>query len=673
MRRTLLAARPSRSAFRIGMPPATAASKASATPRFSASRASSAPCRAIRALLAVTTCLPRSSAAVTSARAGSSLPPISSTTASISGAAASAAGSSSQRKPVRSIPRSRARLRAETAVTTSARPARRASSAEFSRSRRSVPAPTVPSPAMPILSGGFTGAARPWRRGSGSVLEEDLGARRGGIVGAARRRLDLDRVRRHAFGAQLLRHCAGAAQRQGEAVELLLHRFLRRDRLRVADHANRAALPMVQRGDLAEARPVGVAQGRGAVGEADGAQLLRGGRCGAALAGAERGGPRLGRGNGCDGDGRGRQLRRRRWRWRRLAGRNVGDGRAGQRRFVRRGRLRRGGRGRLRRGRGLRRSGDRALRQGDGGGRGRRRTRHDPRRGGAGAQRVGAVFRVLSIGDEALLQLVAVDRAQRIARRVRDVGEIGIGLLAARLEVLLVLGGVVERVVLRHAGQVAVPGNRVQRVRHRAARQCQKRQTDGPHPEPASPSRTTTRPHHAPLPEAQTLPILNDKRGARRCINPVRTGIMKEPHPREIKVPDPVAWSRSMAELAERSQRLVQDFLARQADGAGAGIIDPLNVGSAFFEMTRRLMSDPAGLVQAQLSLWQDYLRLWQTTTQRFLTGEQADPIAKPAPGDRRFNDAAWSENALFDYIKQSYLLTARWLQSIVHHVEGLR
>ncbi|HZT50436.1 MAG TPA: class I poly(R)-hydroxyalkanoic acid synthase [Stellaceae bacterium] len=147
---------------------------------------------------------------------------------------------------------------------------------------------------------------------------------------------------------------------------------------------------------------------------------------------------------------------------------------------------------------------------------------------------------------------------------------------------------------------------------------------------------------------------------------------MKEPHPREIKVPDPVAWSRSMAELAERSQRLVQDFLARQADGAGAGIIDPLNVGSAFFEMTRRLMSDPAGLVQAQLSLWQDYLRLWQTTTQRFLTGEQADPIAKPAPGDRRFNDAAWSENALFDYIKQSYLLTARWLQSIVHHVEGL-
>jgi polyhydroxyalkanoate synthase subunit PhaC len=145
---------------------------------------------------------------------------------------------------------------------------------------------------------------------------------------------------------------------------------------------------------------------------------------------------------------------------------------------------------------------------------------------------------------------------------------------------------------------------------------------------------------------------------------------MKEPQPHEIKIPDPVVWSRNMTELAERSQRLVQEFLSRQADGNGS--IDPLNIAGAFIEMTHRLMSDPARLVQAQLSLWQDYLRLWQSTTQHFFTGAPADPVAAPAPGDRRFQDAAWSENALFDYIKQSYLLTARWMQGIVHQVEGL-
>jgi poly[(R)-3-hydroxyalkanoate] polymerase subunit PhaC len=147
-------------------------------------------------------------------------------------------------------------------------------------------------------------------------------------------------------------------------------------------------------------------------------------------------------------------------------------------------------------------------------------------------------------------------------------------------------------------------------------------------------------------------------------------GRMKEPQPHEIKIPDPVAWSRSMAELAERSQRLVQEFLTRQSDGAAG--VDPLNVGGAFFAMTRRLMSDPTALVQAQLSLWKDYLRLWQNTAQHFLTGAPSDPVAAPAAGDRRFADAAWSENALFDYIKQSYLLTARWMQSIVQNVEGL-
>src|ERR1700761_651155 len=62
---------------------------------------------------------------------------------------------------------------------------------------------------------------------------------------------------------------------------------------------------------------------------------------------------------------------------------------------------------------------------------------------------------------------------------------------------------------------------------------------------------------------------------------------------------------------------------------------------------------------------------LWSTTPQRFLGGK-SEPVAEPAPGDRRFKDAAWQESTLFDYIKQSYLLSARWLQSTVREVDGL-
>jgi polyhydroxyalkanoate synthase len=129
--------------------------------------------------------------------------------------------------------------------------------------------------------------------------------------------------------------------------------------------------------------------------------------------------------------------------------------------------------------------------------------------------------------------------------------------------------------------------------------------------------------------------------------------------------------SRQMVEIAEKSRGLVADFLKRQSAGEGIGMASPLSIGAAFFEMTARMMADPSRLVQAQLSLWNDYMTLWQRMTQRFLGGE-AEPVIEPPAGDRRFRDKAWSDNALFDYIKQSYLLTARWLQGAVRDVEGI-
>jgi polyhydroxyalkanoate synthase subunit PhaC len=139
----------------------------------------------------------------------------------------------------------------------------------------------------------------------------------------------------------------------------------------------------------------------------------------------------------------------------------------------------------------------------------------------------------------------------------------------------------------------------------------------------------------------------------------------------DIKLPDPVEWSRNMAEIAQRSQRLVLDFLERQSIDNPLPV-DPLNIAGAFVEMTQRLIADPAKLLQAQLSLWQDYLKLWQRTAQRLLGDEAVPAVAEPLPGDRRFKDQAWSDSAVFDFIKQSYLLTARWMQKTVREVDGL-
>jgi polyhydroxyalkanoate synthase len=137
------------------------------------------------------------------------------------------------------------------------------------------------------------------------------------------------------------------------------------------------------------------------------------------------------------------------------------------------------------------------------------------------------------------------------------------------------------------------------------------------------------------------------------------------------QMPDPAVFADTMARIAEQSQRMVGDFLSRQAVGSEIPGPDPLNLSSAFMEMTSRLMADPAALVQAQVNLWQDMANLWQATARRMM-GEPTEAVIAPPPGDRRFRDPAWEQNQVFDFIKQSYLLTARWMQSTVHNVAGL-
>lgn len=135
-----------------------------------------------------------------------------------------------------------------------------------------------------------------------------------------------------------------------------------------------------------------------------------------------------------------------------------------------------------------------------------------------------------------------------------------------------------------------------------------------------------------------------------------------------FRLPDPTTFGRSMADIAERSQRLVADWLKRQPQEDASA--DPLNIASAFMEMTARLMANPAQLMQAQIGFWQDYMTLWQSTAQRLL-GASSQPVID-APGDKRFKDDAWKENEVFDFIRQSYLLSARFVQQVVGGVDGM-
>ncbi len=138
----------------------------------------------------------------------------------------------------------------------------------------------------------------------------------------------------------------------------------------------------------------------------------------------------------------------------------------------------------------------------------------------------------------------------------------------------------------------------------------------------------------------------------------------------DIKQPDTGALGRGVADIAARSQKLVAEWLKRQA--AEGVALDPLNVGSAFTEMTAKLLANPGALMEAQLGLWRDYMTLWQNTARRIWSNDEPAPVIASDPKDKRFADPAWKQNEIFDFIKQSYLLSARYINDVVTQVDGL-
>ena len=125
--------------------------------------------------------------------------------------------------------------------------------------------------------------------------------------------------------------------------------------------------------------------------------------------------------------------------------------------------------------------------------------------------------------------------------------------------------------------------------------------------------------------------------------------------------------ARDWQAVAERSSRLVQEFLSHQDHS----MEDMRRMNEVFMDAFTRLMKDPEKLVEAQAGLWRDYMNLWQTTTRRMM-GEEVKPVIEPEAGDKRFRDEQWSSDAVFDHIKQSYLLCSNWLQSLMGAVDGL-
>ncbi|WP_246682919.1 class I poly(R)-hydroxyalkanoic acid synthase [Methylobacterium sp. WL9] len=140
--------------------------------------------------------------------------------------------------------------------------------------------------------------------------------------------------------------------------------------------------------------------------------------------------------------------------------------------------------------------------------------------------------------------------------------------------------------------------------------------------------------------------------------------------------PDLEAISRNAAALAEGFGRMSASYLAPlegKANGRGNA-----NPSDEMGDITRTLgkvaetwMSDPQRAMAAQAQLSEAFMALWGSTWSR-MQGEAPAPAIATDPKDKRFADPEWTTNPVFDFIKQSYLITARWAEGLVENAEGI-
>ena len=131
-------------------------------------------------------------------------------------------------------------------------------------------------------------------------------------------------------------------------------------------------------------------------------------------------------------------------------------------------------------------------------------------------------------------------------------------------------------------------------------------------------------------------------------------------------------FAHNMAKAGELWQRVLQELSAKaMRKPVAVGHTDPLAFGESILHTLRNVSVDPVTLAQSQLALVHDHLKLMQSTTAKLL-GKPAETATQAPIKDRRFKDETWEKSPLYDYVKQSYLLNARWLQQSVGNIQGL-
>ena len=137
------------------------------------------------------------------------------------------------------------------------------------------------------------------------------------------------------------------------------------------------------------------------------------------------------------------------------------------------------------------------------------------------------------------------------------------------------------------------------------------------------------------------------------------------------KLPDFAAAAEAMSELARAAQDATLAGMRSFARPQGPLPYDPTPIARAYASLAASLMSEPLKVAEAQQKAWGEWADLWNTAAKRAL-GQEVEPVIQPVKGDRRFHAPSWSQEPVFDTVKQAYLLASRQIGELIDGFETL-
>src|SRR3954462_961186 len=143
-----------------------------------------------------------------------------------------------------------------------------------------------------------------------------------------------------------------------------------------------------------------------------------------------------------------------------------------------------------------------------------------------------------------------------------------------------------------------------------------------------------------------------------------------------FEIRNPQRFAHNIAQLAQEAGKAASILLQPRASASTHFTLhdDLAPALGTLAQLQRAWWRQPYKAFEAQVTLWNSCFDLWHSSMYRFmgLQNGRAGPADISAPQDSRFQHPAWSEHPYFDFLKQSYLITSRWADTLVNGVEDL-